>query len=64
MVIAATRYRPDLMIVDAGLHPGSGVSAVEEILRMGPLTHVLISGDVERVRLSKRSGRPQTVPGN
>jgi two-component system, response regulator PdtaR len=35
-VIAATRYGPDLMIVDAGLGRGSGVSAVEEILRAGP----------------------------
>src|SRR3954454_11694704 len=44
-VIAATRYGPDLMIVDAGLGRGSGVSAVEEILRAGPLAHVFISGD-------------------
>ena len=52
-VIAATRYGPDLMIVDAGLGRGSGVSAVEEILRAGPLAHVFISGDAERVRLRK-----------
>jgi two-component system, response regulator PdtaR len=50
-VIAATRYRPDLMIVDAGLRQGSGVSAVEEICRVAPLAHVFISGDAERVRL-------------
>jgi CheY-like chemotaxis protein len=49
-VTAATRYRPDLMIVDAGLGRGSGVSAVEEICRAGPLAHVFISGDAERVR--------------
>jgi two-component system, response regulator PdtaR len=52
-VIAAIRYDPDLMIVDAGLSLGSGVSAVEEILRAGPLAHVFISGDAERVRLRK-----------
>jgi DNA-binding response OmpR family regulator len=52
-VISATRYGPDLMIVDAGLGRGSGVSAVEEILRAGPLAHVFISGDAERVRLRK-----------
>jgi DNA-binding response OmpR family regulator len=34
-VSAATRYHPDLMIVDAGLGRGSGVSAMEEILRAG-----------------------------
>jgi two-component system, response regulator PdtaR len=52
-VIAAARYAPDLMIVDAGLGRGSGVSAVEEILRAGPLAHVFVSGDAERVRLRK-----------
>jgi CheY-like chemotaxis protein len=39
-IMAATRYRPDLMIVDAGLGRGSGVSAVEEILCAGPLAHL------------------------
>jgi CheY-like chemotaxis protein len=48
-VIAAIRYDPDLMIVDAGLGRGSGVSAVEEILRAGPLAHVFVSGDAESV---------------
>ena len=52
-VIAATCYAPDLMIVDAGLGQGSGVSAVEEILRAGPLAHVFISGDADRVRVRK-----------
>ena len=52
-VIAAAHYKPDLMIVDAGLDRGSGVSAVEEILRAGPIAHVFISGDAERVRLRK-----------
>ena len=52
-VLAAAHYGPDLMIVDAGLGQGSGVSAVEEILRVGPLAHVFVSGDAERVRLRK-----------
>jgi two-component system, response regulator PdtaR len=52
-VIAATRYGPDLMIVDAGLGRGSGVSAVEEILRAGPLAHVFVTGDADRVRRRK-----------
>src|ERR1700730_647832 len=47
-VIAATRHRPDLMIVDARLGGGSGVSAVEEILRAGPVSHLFISGDTQR----------------
>ena len=41
-VSEATRYDPDLMIVDAGLGRGSGVSA-----------HVFISGDAGRVRVRK-----------
>ena len=49
-VIAAAHHRPDLMIVDAGLGLGSGVAAVEEIQRAGPLAHVFISGDAGRVR--------------
>jgi two-component system, response regulator PdtaR len=48
-VSAATRCDPDLMIVDAGLGRGSGVSAVEQILRAGPLAHVFVSGDAEKV---------------
>jgi DNA-binding NarL/FixJ family response regulator len=42
---AAARYKPDLMIVDAGLGHGSGVAAVEQILRAGPIAHMFISGD-------------------
>jgi DNA-binding response OmpR family regulator len=38
------------MIVDAGLRAGSGVSAIEEILRTEPIAHVFVSGDAERVR--------------
>ena len=52
-VSAAARYRPDLMIVDQGLAQGSGVSAVEKILRAGPLAHVFLSGDAEQVRVRK-----------
>jgi two-component system, response regulator PdtaR len=41
---AAGRYKPDLMIVDARLSEGSGISAVQTILRAGPMPHVFISG--------------------
>jgi CheY-like chemotaxis protein len=50
-VIAAADYKPDLMIVDAGLGQGSGISAVEAILRTRAIAVVFISGDAERVRL-------------
>ena len=49
-VSAAARHRPDLMIVDAGLGHGSGVAAVEEILRAGPVAHLFLSGDAGRVQ--------------
>jgi len=50
-VIAAADCKPDLMIVDAGLGQGSGISAVEAILRTRAIAHVFISGDAEPVRL-------------
>ena len=43
-IAAATEFRPDLMIVDAQLREGSGVSAVEQILRAGFVPHVFVSG--------------------
>ena len=44
-VAAAMRCRPDLMIVDVQLGDGSGVLAVEEILRTRPIPHLFVSGD-------------------
>jgi DNA-binding response OmpR family regulator len=49
-VIAAARNRPDLMIVDVRLGDGSGILAVEAILRAGFIPHIFISGD--RLRAS------------
>ena len=49
-VAAAERCRPDLMIVDARLGDGSGVAAVETILRAGPVPHVFVSGDPSTVQ--------------
>ncbi|MFN4090220.1 MAG: response regulator [Alphaproteobacteria bacterium] len=48
-VEAAARCRPDLMIVDAGLQSGTGMSAVARILKTGPVPHVFISGS-EKMR--------------
>jgi CheY-like chemotaxis protein len=56
-VTAAARCRPDLMIVDVQLGDGSGVAAVEEILRAGPVSHVFVSGDIAGVQAL----RPGTV---
>src|ERR1700722_10184281 len=56
-VTAAVRYRPDLMIVDVQLGGGNRVSAVEDILRAGPVSHVFVSGDVAGLQAL----RPGTV---
>jgi CheY-like chemotaxis protein len=42
---AAGQSRPDLMIVDARLRTGSGVSAVAQILLTGFVPHVFVTGD-------------------
>jgi two-component system, response regulator PdtaR len=44
-VITAAQCRPDLLIIDAHLGPGSGVTAVEHILRIGFVPHLFVSGD-------------------
>jgi two-component system, response regulator PdtaR len=49
-VTAAAQYRPELMIVDARLGNGSGISAVEEILRTGFIPHLFMTGNVSRVK--------------
>jgi two-component system, response regulator PdtaR len=49
-VTEAARCKPDLMIVDARLGDGSGVSAVEDILRTGPVPHVFVTGDISKVK--------------
>ncbi len=41
----AARHRPDVMIVDARLRQGSGLTAVSAILEQGFVPHVFMSGD-------------------
>ena len=41
---AAARYAPDLMIVDAYLEVGSGVSAMDTILRRIAMPHIFMTG--------------------
>jgi two-component system, response regulator PdtaR len=45
MVFKLDAVQPDLMIVDEVLRKGSGVSAVREILRSGPVPHIFVSGE-------------------
>jgi two-component system, response regulator PdtaR len=49
-VAAAARCRPDLIIVDVRLGEGSGVLAVDEILKGGFIPHVFTSGDLAALR--------------
>lgn len=48
-VTAALRYEPDLMIVDAQLDEGNGISAVGEAIRNNFIPHLFISGDIAKV---------------
>jgi chemotaxis response regulator CheB len=56
-VNAAARCTPDLVIIDVRLGAGSGISAVREILRAGPVAHVFVSGDLSEIK----TRRPGTV---
>ncbi len=47
-VAAAARHAPDLMIVDAHLQSGSGVSAMETILRHSAMPHIFMTGGSRR----------------
>ena len=49
-VAAASRWHPDLMIVDVGLGETSGIAAVKEILRSRFVPHVVVTGDAGRGR--------------
>ena len=66
-VAAAALHRPQLLIVDARLHRGSGVAAVETILREGFVPHVFVSGTVidglgpDAVVLTKPYTEPELV---
>jgi two-component system, response regulator PdtaR len=52
-VALAAEYKPDLLIVDAGLTSGSGLSAVDTILAARFVPHLFTTGDVLNVRLLK-----------
>ncbi len=51
-VAAAAEHRPGLVIADARLGAGSGLRAVAEITRAGPVPHVFMSGDLSKIRAS------------
>lgn len=50
-IATALQHRPDLVIADVRLRSGSGIAAVEEILRGGPVPHIFMSGAPIDVRI-------------
>jgi two-component system, response regulator PdtaR len=52
-VAAALRCRPDLIIVDAQLKEGNGVSAIDEILSTRFVAHLFVSGDIKKILAQK-----------
>ena len=50
-IASALRYRPDLLIVDGALREGSGINAVETILRSYFVAHIFVTGDHTSIRL-------------
>ena len=48
-VAAATKFHPDLLIVDFRLNPGNGVQAVDTIEQTMPIRHILVSGNIAEV---------------
>ena len=56
-VEAAALHLPDLLIVDAGLAAGNGLSAVDTILAVRFVPHVFTTGNALKVRLL----RPEAI---
>ncbi|MCX8995921.1 response regulator [Rhizobiaceae bacterium BDR2-2] len=56
-VAAAAEHEPDLIIADASLRDGSGVDAVQEIVRHRFVPHLFVSGD----RAGVRSRMPDAI---
>jgi CheY-like chemotaxis protein len=50
-IAAAYEQRPDFLLSDVKLHNGSGIDAVEEILRSRPVPHMFMTGDLVGLHL-------------
>jgi CheY-like chemotaxis protein len=49
----SAEYEPDLLIVDAGLSSGNGLSAIDTIIAARPVPHIFTTGDAAKVRQVK-----------
>ncbi len=54
-IALAAEYEPDLLIVDAGLTSGNGLSAVDTITKTRFVPHIFTTGNALKVRLAKPS---------
>lgn len=52
-VTLAAEYKPDLLIVDAGLTKGNGIAAVDQIIADRYVPHFFTTGNALKVRLMK-----------
>jgi two-component system, response regulator PdtaR len=52
-IALAAEYVPDLLIVDAGLTSGNGLSAVDAIIATRFVPHIFTTGNALKVRLLK-----------
>lgn len=52
-VAAAESYGPQLLIVDAWLKDGSGLSVIDKVCANGHVPHLFVSGDISRIKLAR-----------
>lgn len=52
-VTGAIRHKPDLMIVDVRLGGGSGLAAIDQVLTLGYVPHMFVSGDIAEVQAQR-----------
>jgi two-component system, response regulator PdtaR len=52
-VALAAEYQPNLLIVDAGLTSGNGLSAIDTITKERFVPHIFTTGNALKVRLAK-----------
>jgi two-component system, response regulator PdtaR len=52
-VAAVEKHTPELLIVDAWLKDGSGISLIDKVCRKGHIPHLFVTGDVARIRLAR-----------
>jgi CheY-like chemotaxis protein len=50
-IAAARQENPDFLLSDVKLRDGSGIDAVEEILRSRPVPHMFMTGDAAGLKL-------------